>query len=158
MWSTSTGRILDAGASILGVCQERTYEGEPAMKLETLARGGRNLLEIHPVIKYGTLETEQLLHWVFQNRNRVKKKDLAYSMHAYLARGLGQIAIDGAETNASKSIGFSGGVAFNGIINYEIRKFVEKEGYKFLTNREVPPGDGGLSFGQAIAASLWRKT
>ena len=127
------------------------------MKLESLARGGRNLLEIHPVIKYGTLDTEQLLHWAFRNRNRVKKKDLAYSIHAYLARGLGQIAIESAETHDTKAIGLSGGVAFNGIINYELRKTVEKEGYKFLTNREVPPGDGGLSFGQAIAASLWRK-
>ncbi|MHA2407343.1 MAG: Kae1-like domain-containing protein, partial [Candidatus Ranarchaeia archaeon] len=108
--------------------------------------------------KNNTLNTEQLLHWVFRNRNRINKKDLAYSIHAYLARGLGQIAIDTANSHKIKAIGFSGGVAFNGIINQELRKVVEKEGLSFLTNREVPPGDGGLSFGQAIAASLWRKT
>ncbi|MGQ9539027.1 MAG: carbamoyltransferase HypF, partial [Candidatus Bathycorpusculaceae bacterium] len=31
--TTSCGRVLDAVAAVLGICYERTYEGEPAMKL-----------------------------------------------------------------------------------------------------------------------------
>ncbi|MDD5419101.1 MAG: carbamoyltransferase HypF, partial [Methanomicrobiaceae archaeon] len=39
--TSSTGRILDAAAALLGVCRERTYDGEPAMKLESFAVSGR---------------------------------------------------------------------------------------------------------------------
>ena len=35
------GRVLDAAAALLGICRERTYDGEPAMKLESAASGGR---------------------------------------------------------------------------------------------------------------------
>ena len=39
--TTSTGRILDAVSSLLGICYERTYEGEPALKLESAALNGK---------------------------------------------------------------------------------------------------------------------
>ena len=40
--TSSFGRFLDALAYSLGVCNERTYDGEPAMKMESLlARGKR---------------------------------------------------------------------------------------------------------------------
>ncbi|MHA1558067.1 MAG: carbamoyltransferase HypF, partial [Candidatus Heimdallarchaeota archaeon] len=38
--TTSTGRILASLSSLLGFCSERTYEGEPAIKLESFARLG----------------------------------------------------------------------------------------------------------------------
>jgi hydrogenase maturation protein HypF len=38
-WTSSCGRVLDAVACLLGVCCERTYEGEPAIKLEAAANG-----------------------------------------------------------------------------------------------------------------------
>ena len=38
--TSSCGRVLDAVAAVLGVCYERTYEGEPAMKLESTAKNG----------------------------------------------------------------------------------------------------------------------
>ena len=36
-YTSSTGRVLDAVAALLGLCRERTYDGEPAMKLESAA-------------------------------------------------------------------------------------------------------------------------
>ena len=44
--TSSTGRILDAVSLLLGVCVERTYEGEPAMKLEAFAAKGKDSVEI----------------------------------------------------------------------------------------------------------------
>ena len=41
--TTSTGRVLDAVACALEVCFERTYEGEPAMRLEAVAVRGEDV-------------------------------------------------------------------------------------------------------------------
>ncbi|MCZ7406642.1 MAG: carbamoyltransferase HypF, partial [Candidatus Methanoperedens sp.] len=49
--TSSTGRILDAIAALLGVCAERTYEGEPAMKLEAFALKGKDVVDMPVIIK-----------------------------------------------------------------------------------------------------------
>ncbi|MBZ3934867.1 carbamoyltransferase HypF [Methanimicrococcus blatticola] len=38
--SSSSGRVLDAAAALLGLCGERTFDGEPAMLLESAAYHG----------------------------------------------------------------------------------------------------------------------
>jgi len=150
--TTSCGRVLDAVAAVLGVCYERTYEGEPAMKLESSAMKGRDGLKLEPIIKSDILDTTSILLEVFENREKYSKEDLAYSAHAYLAEGLATVALEKALENSVKTIGFSGGVACNEILAMTVRKIVESAGLKFLTHEAVPPGDGGLSFGQAVAA------
>ena len=154
MKTTSCGRVLDAASAILGVCYERTYEGEPAMKLESTAIGGRNVLEIKPKIRGSMLETTNLITLVFEERCKFSRRDLAFSVHAYLAKGLAQLAIEKAQENGVKAIGFTGGVACNQIIAQEMRKIVESHGLSFLVHESVPPGDGGISLGQAFVASL----
>jgi len=141
-------------AAVLGVCYERTYEGEPAMKLESAAIKGRDVLKLKPVINGGVLDTTQLLLEVFENRRGYSKADLAYSVHAYLARGLAMLAIEKALENNVKTVGFSGGVACNKILASAMRKVVEVSGLEFLVHEAIPPGDGGLSFGQAVVAGF----
>ncbi|HUU87193.1 MAG TPA: carbamoyltransferase HypF, partial [Candidatus Glassbacteria bacterium] len=148
--STSCGRILDAVAAILGICFERSYEGEPAVKLESLAFGGRDVLNQKPAIKDNILLTTPLLLSIFNHRKQYSQKDLAYSAHTYVAEGLAELAIEKALEKGIKNIGFSGGVASNKIISDIIRKKVESEDLNFIVHKQVPPGDGGLSFGQAI--------
>ena len=84
--TTSCGRVLDAVAAVLGICYERTYEGEPAMKLESTAIKGRDVLNLQPIIKGNILDTTQMLLEIFEKREKHSKADLAYSAHAYLAR------------------------------------------------------------------------
>ena len=55
--TTSCGRVLDAVAAVLGVCFERSYEGEPAMKLESIALAGKDVLQIQPQVKGNVLDT-----------------------------------------------------------------------------------------------------
>ena len=52
-----------------------------------------------------------------------------------------------------KTVGFTGGVACNETITRILKATVEREGLHFLTHDSVPPGDGGLSFGQAVVAA-----
>ncbi len=154
--TTSCGRILDAVAAMLGICYERTYEGEPAMKLESIAAKGKNILRLKPRISRDQLETTPLLYEIYENRNKSSEPDLAYSTHVYLAKGLAELAIQGAQEHAIRSIGFTGGVACNEILSSVIKEEIETAGLQVLVHKNVPPGDGGISFGQAIVGGLFK--
>jgi hydrogenase maturation protein HypF len=154
--TTSCGRILDAVAAVLDICYERTYEGEPAMKLESAAVKGKDALNMKPTVNGSVLDTTQMVHAVFENVGKTSVADLAYSAHAYLARGLASLAIEKAMENGVKAVGFSGGAACNQILANIIREEVESAGLRFLVHEAVPPGDGGISFGQAAVGGFWR--
>jgi hydrogenase maturation protein HypF len=155
--TTSCGRILDAISAILGVCSERTYEGEPAMKLESVAINGKDVLKLQPKFEKNVLNTTFLVKEVFEQRNKFSNADLAYSAQSYLARGLAQLAVEQAELLGVRHIGFSGGVAYNEHMTSTIREIIGKNGLKFVVHEKLPAGDGCISFGQAIAASLRMK-
>jgi hydrogenase maturation protein HypF len=154
--TTSCGRFLDAVAAVLGVCYERTYEGEPAMKLESAAMKGKDALKMKPIIKGDALDTTQLLMAIFENRDKASKADLAYSAHVYLAKGLASLAVEQALENGVKVVGFSGGAACNEILASLMRETVKAAGLRFLVHEAVPSGDGGVSFGQAVVGGFWR--
>jgi len=155
--TTSCGRVLDAVSALLGICYERSYEGEPAMKLESVALEGRDVLNLAPRLEGNVLDTTFLVHEIFTNKEDCSVADLACSTQSYLARGLAELAIKEAQRLQVKHIGFSGGVAYNEHITATIRKTVEKEGFKFLVHQKIPAGDGGTSFGQAIVAGFQKQ-
>ncbi|RJS84495.1 carbamoyltransferase HypF, partial [Candidatus Bathyarchaeota archaeon] len=154
VWTTSCGRVLDAVSSVLEICNERTYEGEPAMKLESVAYGGRDVLNLKPKI-YGdeVLDTSFLLTQIYTNVKKYHISDLAYSAEEYLAKGLALIAIHKADELGVKDIGFTGGVAYNEHITSTLRRIIKENGFRFFVHRRVPPGDGGISLGQAMVAA-----
>jgi len=154
--TTSCGRVLDAVAAVLGVCYERTYEGEPAMKLESAALDGKDKLNLKPIVHGVELDTKSLLRAIFEERGKISVKDLAYSAHSYLARGLATLAVEKAQTLGVKNVGFSGGAACNQVLTEIMRGAVEKAGLQFLVHEAVPAGDGGVSFGQAVVGGFCR--
>jgi hydrogenase maturation protein HypF len=154
--TTSCGRVLDAVAAVLGVCYERTYEGEPAMKLESAAIKGKDALNMKPIISGNVLDTTQMFHVIFENIGKASTADLAYSAHAYLAKGLASLAVEKALEAGVNAVGFSGGAACNQILAGIMRRTVEAAGLKFLVHEAVPAGDGGVSFGQAVVGGFFR--
>ncbi|MCW4002362.1 MAG: carbamoyltransferase HypF [Candidatus Bathyarchaeota archaeon] len=152
--TTSCGRVLDAIAVILGVCFERTYEGEPAMKLESLALTGKDTLKLTPVFHGNVVDTTTIIGTVYQSMGKVSNADLAYSAHAYLAKGLATLAVEKAQEHDIKAVGFSGGAACNQILAQLMRETVEAAGLRFFVHEAVPAGDGGVSFGQAVVAGF----
>jgi hydrogenase maturation protein HypF len=151
--TTSCGRVLDAVSAVLGLCHERTYEGEPAMKLESAALGGKDVLKLETRLSGEVIETTSMVREIFARVGRLGVRDLAYSAQSYVARSLGESATSAARELGVKSIGFTGGVACNECITHTLRGTVEREGLRFLVHRSIPPGDGGLSFGQAVVAA-----
>lgn len=153
-WTSSCGRILDAVAAILGICYQRTYEGEPAMKLEANARAGNDELNIAPVFHEELIRTTNMVQMIYDQRNKLHASDLAASAHSYLARALAEAAIKAAEKEGINTVGFSGGVALNERIALMIREIVTESGLQYVSNRAVPPGDGGIALGQAYLATI----
>jgi hydrogenase maturation protein HypF len=151
--TSSCGRVLDAVSALLGICYERTYEGEPAMKLESIAYHGEDVLKLKPMFKGSIIDTTYLLENIFENLKKFNVQDLAFSAQEYIAKSLAQLAIEEANRLGVKAIGFSGGVAYNEHITSTIHRLVEENKLKFILHKQVPPGDGGISFGQAVITS-----
>jgi hydrogenase maturation protein HypF len=152
--TTSLGRILDAAAAVLGICYERTYEGEAAMKLESAAAKSKDVLGLAPLISGKVLDTSQMLLSVFENRARFSVADLSYSVHAYLAKGLATLAIEKAVGCGVGNVGLTGGAAVNALLAQLMRETVEAHGLRFLVHEAVPSGDGGISVGQAVVGGF----
>jgi hydrogenase maturation protein HypF len=152
--TTSCGRVLDAVSALLGLCDVRSYEGEPAMKLESAAMIGKDILKLKPQISGGILDTTGLVRVVFDSLGGISTEDLAYSTHAYLARGLAGLAVEKAIELGVKTVGFTGGAACNQILSTLMRQTVELAGLRFVVHEAVPAGDGGVSFGQAVVAGF----
>jgi hydrogenase maturation protein HypF len=80
--------------------------------------------------------------------------DVAATVQDALARGLADLAIETAREKDLDAVGLSGGVAYNDAITRSIRETVQDGGLEFLGHDRVPPGDGGISYGQAVIASV----
>jgi hydrogenase maturation protein HypF len=91
---------------------------------------------------------------IYCNLGRVSVADLAYSAHIYLAKGLAALAIQSANAEGVKNVGFSGGAACNQILVWLMRETVEAAGLRLFVHEVVPSGDGGVSFGQAVVAGF----
>jgi hydrogenase maturation protein HypF len=150
--TSSCGRVLDAISSLLDVCYERTYEGEPAMKLESAALHGEDKLALKPDMTGNIIQTSNLALAVLNGFQEETIRDLAYSTQSYIARSLAELAVQEADRLGVRNIGFTGGVAYNNHISSLIRRVVTSHKLKFYEHTFIPPGDGGLSFGQAISA------
>lgn len=159
--SSSAGRVLDAAAALLGICQVKTYEGEPAMKLESAAKRSLQKPDLSLVFKKEgeagapVLDTTELLLGVYEHScGKYSPEDLAFAVEENLAKGIAEIAISLATKKGFEKVGLSGGVAYNDHITSCIAGTLKEAGFEFLTHRRVPCGDGCISFGQAIAAGL----
>jgi hydrogenase maturation protein HypF len=154
--TTSAGRFLDAVSALLGACTERRYEGEPAMKLEALAaRGTPRPYEVPFTERDGTrvVDTAELTRDLAELATGQSAADVAATAQQALADGLASTAVDAAETRGVDTVGFTGGVAYNDAITRRLRHRVQEAGLTFLGHDRVPPGDGGISYGQVVVAT-----
>ncbi len=167
--TSSMGRLLDAMSVALDACSEMTYEGEPAIRLEGMIPPGS---AVDPILRKSYQDTfvtkeqgksiEMDLSGAFpflvQQTNRYSgPRDRARHALAFqvaVGKYLGNAAVDIAKRNGIKSIGFTGGVAYNEFIFTAIRETVGAAGLDFIRHKNLPPGDGCVSAGQALLAWL----
>ncbi|HZD43268.1 MAG TPA: carbamoyltransferase HypF, partial [Methanomicrobiales archaeon] len=169
-WTSSTGRVLDAAAALLGICRERTYDGGPAMRLEAVAYRGSPEpwpLKFHQSGPCEILETRAILGEAFTRYRRTRGlgspergravADIAASVQFNLSRGIASLAVHASEQSGIERVALSGGVAYNEAIRTTIRDELERSGLPLTTNPEYPLGDGCISYGQCIYAGLLKR-
>jgi hydrogenase maturation protein HypF len=159
--ASSMGRVLDSVSCILGICCKRTYEGEPAIKLEKWLESGEPTVDFElDFEKRGDIEVARTLPMFLQlletklGSDRARA-DAAVSFVRTLVSGIADRAGNHAMDAGLKQVGLTGGVSYSGPITAWVKEAVERRGLEFVGHERVSSGDGGISTGQnAIAGSL----
>ena len=160
--TTSTGRVLDAASALLGICCEKTYDGEPSMMLEVYAaRGVAQPMDIS-IAKDAegayVLSTSGILSEAYEMMlDGLDVCDIAASVQETLAKGLARIAVLSAEDSGIRKAALSGGVAINRAIRETIVSELSNADMPCLMNPRYPFGDGCISAGQVITAGVLAK-
>lgn len=150
--TSSLGRVLDALSCYLNICTKRTYDGEPAMKLERYLSIGKNKYSFDIENKNGVIGTtdlfRQLDEQISKNPKEKEKADFAYSFVKSIVDKLTELAIENAENEDIKNIGITGGVSYNVPIIEMVEKKIKQNNLNFVVHNRVPNGDGGIAIGQ----------
>ncbi len=168
--TTSMGRLFDAVSSLLGVCQDVDYEGQAAIELEALASQGRTARRDGRAAPVGpsrstwalaVTESEGVLQLdpgpvlgaaVAGLAAGVPAPAAAYSFHEALADAVAQAAAWARDRHGVSTVGLTGGVFANRLLEALCRERLGAIGVAVLTHRLVPSNDGGLALGQAVVA------
>lgn len=160
--SSSVGRLFDATAALLGLCDIQHDEARAAMQLESAAyktrphvhhdgfeiKGGQ--LSLLPfldkiVCAHGTLTSQSVSQW-------------AADFHATLAFGFVQLTLRACQQTGYKGpIVLTGGCMANRILTACLVNELQAQNIQSYYPQKVPAGDGGLALGQVWLAHLAHK-
>jgi hydrogenase maturation protein HypF len=147
--TTSCGRWFDAAAGLLAAPRQ-TYEGEAAMCLEALARQYKGVAHVVSApMQSGVLDLLPVMAALLD----CTPEEGAAIFHASLIDGLARLAAYGAQETGLKHVALTGGCFANKILSEGVALRLRKAGLVPLLHRACPPGDGGLSLGQAWVAA-----
>lgn len=152
LYNSSLGRIFDALASLLGLGDKQSFEGENAMKLEALAQefyqSNFDFYESYEA----TLSTERLFVQILKDiLNDKDKKEIAFKFHITLIIIIEKIA----QKYHLRKIAFSGGVWQNALLVDLAIQYLRPK-FEIYFHKQLSPNDENVSFGQ-LASILSEK-
>jgi len=164
--STSAGRLFDAVSAIFNIKKTSTFEGEASMALQFAAEAyceqypdiaGRvsgmtdNILI--PVKNGLVLCTDDLVKYL---TGSVLAGDdlgrLAYEFHSILADMITAGCENARRMTGLEVCALSGGVFQNRLLTGMCVSRLRRKGFRVLLHSLIPPNDGGIALGQAVAA------
>jgi hydrogenase maturation protein HypF len=163
--TSSAGRLFDAAASLAGVRDCVSYEGQAAIELEWLASGQAPAgsypfsLETDSTTDPGEtllrVDTRPLIAAVAADANQgVEAAQIARRFHSSLVEVVAAVCGRLRTATGIAAVVLSGGVFLNALLTAEVSARLRTDGFRVYRHRLVPPNDGGLSLGQlAIAAA-----
>ncbi len=161
-WSSSTGRLFDGAAAILGLCAVNSYEGQAAQTLEAAASADVSGHSPFPPSwsiqesSTGLIELSfaPLFKALVEGRQQgVSTTLLARAFHDQLALGFSELVHRLAITHQVSIVGLSGGVFCNTLLTDALSHILQAHKLQVLTHQLVPPNDGGIAYGQAAIAA-----
>lgn len=165
--TSSMGRLFDAAAAILGICDKATYEGEPAIELEAAAwRALDNEIAHFPDDNAGyfasgpswldgpyVLDQKALFEALLGGIEAGAPADrLALDFHVAVARSSARIASDICVHEGIDTVALSGGVFMNRLLLQLLTRELKSAGFTVLVPHTVPVNDGCIAYGQAAVA------
>jgi len=157
--TTSMGRYFDAAAGALKVCEQMTFEGQAAMRLEGLAhrylqqKSGVALPVDHSAYRIGAdgvLDLLPLVQRLFDANNATEGAAL---FHGTLIAAVVEWADAAAQRLGLKQVACGGGCFVNALLSRGVGDGLRARGYTVWQAQAAPANDGGLSLGQAWVAA-----
>jgi hydrogenase maturation protein HypF len=157
--TSSCGRLFDAVASLLGLCDSASYEGQAAMLLESCAAesvdGGGHSAELVKHFDELTIDGKSLIADISHKlRSGWNRCDLALWFHQALAAQTHAACVQAARQYNVQTVCLSGGVFQNKLLSELLATLLRRDNLNVLMQTRIPANDGGLSLGQAAIASV----
>ena len=165
--TSSMGRLFDAAAAILGICDKATYEGEPAIELEAAAWralssesacpagniAGFSVTESSRPDACHVLNSRSLIEALLEGtRAGTAAYRLALDFHIAIARSSARIAREICAREGIDTVALSGGVFMNRLLLQLLTRKLKNAGLTVLIPQTVPVNDGCIAYGQAAVA------
>lgn len=161
--TSSMGRLFDAAAAILGICDKATYEGEPAIELEAAAwraLGGKpvRLDGNHTGVFTSAddspiLDPQPLIEALLNGIEAGAPADrLALGFHIAITHATTHIAREICARGGLDTVALSGGVFMNRLLLQLLTHELKDAGLAVLVPHAVPANDGCIAYGQAAIA------
>ena len=145
--TSSAGRLFDAVASLLGVCQTMSHEGQAAMRLEALAGAA-------PAEPYPFGWRDDALDWAPMIAELLRGGESAETAAARFHATLAEMMMAAAQREGLRNVCPSGGCFQDRRLRAGAARRLAAEGFRVWRHREIPPNDAGICLGQlAVAAA-----
>ncbi|MGD0730682.1 MAG: carbamoyltransferase HypF [Terracidiphilus sp.] len=163
--TSSLGRLFDAVAAVVLGRRVVDYEAQAAIELEGIAvdepdrfEQGDYVPELHRAEdgpgSAAVIRTGKMWKAVLEDLWRgVPARRIAARFHAGIAEGFINAAANARIETDINTVALSGGCMANRRLARLLRAGLEEEGFTVLRHRNVSPGDGGLSYGQAVVGA-----
>lgn len=152
--TSSTGRIFDAAAGLLGLSRRMEFEAQAAIALEQAATRHIDACGWPAPLQW-SIDAEgrlDLLQALGQLAERSDTDAAAATFHATLVAALAEWTRRAADLNGVGSVAFSGGCFLNKLLSYRLREELQASGFTVLEVRRLSPGDASIALGQAWIA------
>jgi hydrogenase maturation protein HypF len=157
--TTSMGRLFDAVAAVCAIRTEIRYEGQAAIELEGAAEAGEHGAYELPLVMHDgavRLDARPLVVAVAEEVARgTPPAIVAARFHDAVADATAGACAAIAEANALATVVLSGGVFLNRRLLERTAGALRRAGLRVLFPERLPPGDGGIAYGQAAVAAAY---
>jgi hydrogenase maturation protein HypF len=155
--TSSCGRLFDAVAALVTGRAVNSYEAQAAIELEALADEGEcgsYTTDIVAGEDGWLIDPGEMLKELLDERGRGMSAALMSTrFHAWVARSFALVAQHARESTMLNRVCLSGGTMHNRLLTRLLKRELNAMGFEVLLHRDVSPGDGGLSYGQAAVAA-----